>query len=156
MELKRSFTGKYRADDVDEFINEIRRDYEETLREQRDRITELRDENKELQRIIEKYKMNENYIIGAITKAEETAESILKEAKIKAKIIMENAEKEEQSIRRSLEAHCQRLNKLKRASEAVFRAVEKAAEEHDGEQDTQMRDYTKPFSLLVRTRANEQ
>lgn len=148
MELRRSFTGKYCAEDVDEFIREIKCDYEETLGEQRDRISSLRDENRQLLIIIEKYKVNENYIIDAITKAEEAADSIIKEAKQKAKMIIDSALREDEMMRRNFDLHCQRLIKLKRASEAIFRAISKTTDEQVGEDITFMKDNirTMPFA----------
>ncbi len=123
--LKKSITGKYNAADVDMLLKKVRNDYEDCLREQKDRIIKLRDENKEMTLLIEKYKNNEKYLLGAITKAEETAQSIISEAENKAKERLELMKNEELQMKVAIEGCSQRLYKLKRASEAIFRAVAK-------------------------------
>lgn len=129
--LKKSITGKYNAEDVDKLLQKVRNDYEDCLKEQKERIIQLRDENKEMALLIEKYKNNEKYLIGAITKAEETAQSIVSEAEKKARERLEILENEEDQIKMAIEGCSQRLYKLKRASEAIFRAVAKIMGDHE-------------------------
>lgn len=129
--LKKSITGKYNASDVDMLLQKVRDDYEDCLREQKDRIMKLRDENKEMAQLIEKYQSNEKYLVGAITKAEETAQSIISEAEKKAEERLEILKNEETQIKMAIEGCSQRLYKLKRASEAIFRAVAKVMGDHE-------------------------
>jgi cell division septum initiation protein DivIVA len=129
--LKKSITGKYNAEDVDELLKKVRDDYEDCLKEQKDRIMKLRDENKEMTSLIEMYKNNEKYLVGAITKAEETAQSIISEAENKAKERLEILKNEELQMKVAIEGCSQRLYKLKRASEAIFRAVAKIMGDHE-------------------------
>lgn len=145
--LKKSIMGKYNAADVDKLLQKVRKDYEECLKEQKDRIIQLREDNREMASLIEKYRDNEKYIIGAITRAEETAQSMIFEAEMKAKERLESLENEEKQIKTAIEGCCQRLYKLKLASEAIYRAVSKVIGDH--EEDTVLVQYNlrpvKPF-----------
>ena len=129
--LKKNMLGSYRAEDVDRLLSKVRIDYEKCLKEQKERIVKLREENKEMAAVIERYKINERLIIGAITKAEETAQSIVNAAEKKASERLARVAEEEKQIRMAVEAGCQRLYKLKRASEAIYRAISKATGDHD-------------------------
>lgn len=129
--------GMYKAADVDRLLFKIRCDYEQCLKEQKERIFLLREENRKMAQTIEKYKGNETYIVGAIAGAEETAHSIISAAEQKARERLERLEGEEKQISMAIEGCCQRLYKLKRASEAIYRAVSKVIGEHDeSENDT--------------------
>lgn len=150
--LKRSITGKYNAEDVDKLIFRIRGDYEKCLKEQKDRLIELREENREIQSIIAKYKDNEKYIIEAISKAEETADSIINEAQEKAKSIIDAAEKEEKQLRTDVEISCQRLYKLKVASEAIFRSVAKVMGEHIEAENVLIQHNIRPLTTFTSSR----
>ncbi len=129
--LKKSILGSYNAGDVDKLLSKVRIDYEKCLKEQKERILKLREENKEMSAILDQYKNNEKLIIGAITRAEETAQSIINNAEKKAKERLMRVEDEEKQIRIAVEAGCQRLYKLKRASEAIYRAISKATGDRD-------------------------
>lgn len=129
--LKKNMLGNYKAEDVDKLISKVRIDYEKCLKEQKERIVKLREENKEMTEVIERYKVNERLIVGAITKAEETAQSIISAAEKKASERLARVAEEEKQIRMAVEAGCQRLYKLKRASEAIYRAIAKATGDHD-------------------------
>jgi cell division septum initiation protein DivIVA len=153
--LKMSFTGKYRAEDVDMLLLKIRSDYEKCLKEQKERIVNLRDENRELQTVVEKYRSNEKYIIDTIARAEETAQSIIKEAEASAEEIVGAAEKKEIQLRSDVEVNCQRLYKLKRASEAIFRAVTKVMGEHIEAENILIQSNIRPIAAFSRPRMIE-
>jgi cell division septum initiation protein DivIVA len=129
--LKKSIIGTYRAADVDVLLKKVREDYEKCLKEQKDRLIQLREDNREMSAMLAKYRSNEEHIIGAITKAEEAADAIIREAEKKARTRVELLENEERQLRAAAEGCCQRLYKLKRASEAIYRAVSKVVGEHD-------------------------
>ncbi len=125
-------TGKYNADDVDMLLLKVRNDYEECLKEQRDRIMAMRDEVRELKLQLKTFKENEQYIVGAIARAEETAKSILLEAKAQAADIVVKARNEEKQISIAATGCFQKLCRLKAASEEICRAVTKIVGEQDG------------------------
>jgi len=129
--LKKNVLGSYKAADVDKLLSKVRIDYEKCLKEQKDRIVKLREENREMATLVERYKSNEKLIVGAITRAEETAQSIVTAAEKKAEERLARVADEEKQIRMAVEAGCQRLYKLRRASEAIYRAIAKATGEHE-------------------------
>ena len=132
--LKKSIMGKYNAADVDELLIKVRNDYEICLKEQKERITRLRNENKDMSERLKKFLENERYIIAAITKAEETAESILAQAKQKAIQELLSLRNEERQLRMSVSGSCERLKKIGEVSESIHKAVSKALGEDETEE----------------------
>ncbi len=129
--LKKSIMGKYNAADVDRLLLKVRNDYEECLKEQKERIMALRDENHQLKNKLLKYQHNEQYIIGTFTRAEETAQTIIAEAQNQANAIVRKAKNEEDLMRTAVAGCYQKLCKLKSASEDVYRAAAKAVGEQE-------------------------
>ena len=123
--------GKYNAADVDRLLLKVRNDYEECLKEQKDRIMTLRDENHQLKNQLVKYQQNEQYIIGAFKRAEETAQTIIAEAQNQAKGIVQKAKNEQMLLKTAVEGCYQKLCRLKSASEDVYRAAAKAVGEQE-------------------------
>ena len=121
--LKKSIMGKYNAADVDKLLRKVRNDYEECLKSQKERIFELRQENNELSAALDVYKSSEQYISGALTHAEETAQAIIAKAQQEAQHQLEMAYREAQQLRMAADGCYQRLCKLKGASETIHRAV---------------------------------
>jgi len=107
----------------------VRNDYEQCLKNQKERIIELRDENKELSSALEMYKNSEHYISNAITRAEETAQVIIAQANAQAQQLIEQARREAQALKDASEGCYQRLHKLRSASESIHKAVTHALEE---------------------------
>jgi len=134
--LKKNILGSYKAEDVDKLLSKVRIDYEKCLKEQKERIVKLREENREMAAQIERYRANEKLIVGAITRAEETAQSIVKTAEKKAEERLARVADEEKQLRMAVEAGCQRLYKLRRASEAIYRALLKATGGHEEQAPT--------------------
>lgn len=127
--LKKTWTGHYRAADVDRLLMKLRCDYENRLKEQKLRILELRNENKALVAQAKKYQADAQYVSEIIARAEQTAKTIIEQAELKAMKCL--AESEAMSHRMLMEARaCQkRLLKLKKASESVYLAACKAVPE---------------------------
>ncbi len=129
--LKRSVTGKYNADDVDRLLLKVRNDYEECLKEQRDRIITMRDEIRVLNQQMKSFRENEQYIVGAIARAEETAKMVILEAQAQAADIVIKAREEEKQISMAAAGCYQKLLRLKAASEDIYRAVSRTVGEQD-------------------------
>ena len=129
--LKKSIMGKYNAADVDRLLFKVRIDYELSLKEQKERIISLRNENRELAQTLAGFRSNEQYIIGAITRAEETAQAILNQAKVQADEILEQAKREQQQIKTAVEGCYEKLQRLRITSEDIYRAVTKAVGEQE-------------------------
>jgi len=127
--LRRTWTGHYRAADVDRLLMKLRCDYENRLKEQKQRILELRSENKALREQVKKYQDDAQYVSEIIARAEQTAKMIVEQAEMKAMRCL--AESEAISHRMQLKAlDCQkRLLRLKKASESVYLAACRALPE---------------------------
>jgi cell division septum initiation protein DivIVA len=124
-------TGKYNANDVDILLLKVRNDYEECLKEQRERIMAMRDENRELKMQLKQFKENEQYIIGAIARADETAKSIILDAQAQAAEIVDQARAAEKQISLAAAGCYQKLCRLKAASAEIYRAVSKTVGEQE-------------------------
>lgn len=140
--LKKSIMGKYNAADVDKLLKKVRDDYEQCLKNQKERIFELREENKELSAALDVYKSSEKYISGALTQAEETAQTIIAKAQQEAQRQLELAYREAQQLRMAADGCYQRLCKLKGASETIHRAVLNVIGEYAEPQNSNVRQFT--------------
>ena len=107
-EFKKAFRG-YDADDVEEFLDELVKDYSKLYREN----ATLKDQNAILTESVETYKGMEETMRSAIVSAQRTseeilrnaheqAENIVKEAKLQAKEKLDEAENRIQDKRRAL------------------------------------------------------
>lgn len=105
--FKKSLFG-YSINQVNKYISSLRKDYEQELCKKKDRMFELNEENRTLRRTLGeyeeklfKYEEQELYISKALIKAEEKAESVMKEC-YNNKIVLEQKigrEKEKWKIR---------------------------------------------------------
>ena len=146
--LKKSIMGKYNAEDVDKLLQKVRNDYELCLKEQKERIVALREDNRKKASCIEAYKENEKYIVSAITKAEETAQSILDDAEDKAQKRLDLSKREIARIGAAVQSSYQRLHKLSRASEAIARSVASLLAEYESAGNEAEAIHIKPVKKL--------
>jgi len=153
--LKKSIMGKYNAKDVDMLLMKVRSDYEKCLKEQKERLIKLREDNREMSTVINTYKQNERYIIDAISSAEQAAKSIIYEAEQKAKGMLETIQKEEKSINVDTSNCYLRLCNLQRASEAIFRAVERLMGDYRESEKTFVHDNIRLINTYAATRMTD-
>lgn len=80
----------YNRRQVEQYISEMRRDYEEELSKKKERMLELVEENsriksqiKELERKLEEFSERETYISKALVRAEQKAQAIIEEGRQK-------------------------------------------------------------------------
>ncbi len=106
----------YKKEDVDDFLEQVGRDYEEIFNE----LNQLKEENEALQKQLERSQENERQLQENLQRAEEEKEQvekesdlIIKEAKMKAKEIIEEAQKQ-------IQDYYSRYQKLKELEE-LFR-----------------------------------
>ena len=104
--MKKEFSCKvygYDKKEVDRFIEDLKKDYEEELARKRDRMLELAEETRKLKleaqeqsENIERLSEQEKYVSQALIKAEQRAQSIIEEGRRKSAKEMEHivAEKE--------------------------------------------------------------
>ncbi len=138
-DLKKTLTGNYNAREVDIFVKRIKRDYEECLREQRQRIMELREENKALTAIVQQYRADAQYVSDAISQAEQAAKQIIEQAELKAMNCMAEAEARSNQMQAEARACIHRLLKLKKACESVYMAACKAVPDESTPVDMSIR-----------------
>ncbi|MGM8211823.1 DivIVA domain-containing protein [Virgibacillus sp. W0430] len=87
-EFTRSFRG-YDEDEVNDFLDQVVKDYELTIREKR----ELKEKVKELNEKVGHFTTIENTLNKSIVIAQETAEEVKGNARKEAKLIIKEAEK---------------------------------------------------------------
>lgn len=92
-EFRRGLRG-YSEDEVDNFLDEVVRDFELVLKE-RDRLQEEIDE---LGRRLDQYKLVEDNLHKALLMAENTAEEVKKNAHKEAELIVREAQQRAQTI----------------------------------------------------------
>ncbi len=113
--FKRGLFG-YKIKEVEQYINDMRKDYEDNLSRQRDRILDLNEENRSLKQSLEtarleteKIKENEKFICNALVKAEQKAEAIIEETKLKTMQEIEKIELEKKKYKKRFERARQEL-----------------------------------------------
>ena len=131
---KAGFSAGYRAEDVDDFIDEVKESYEELVHkynEQRESAQELKKENDKLTEkldvlveCVEKYRNEENDLKNVLVGAHKTADTTVKDAKEKADAILAEAKaKAEEMV---AEATAKSEEMLKNAEAEATEMVEKA------------------------------
>lgn len=139
--LKKSIMGKYNAADVDMLLQKVREDYELCLKNQKERIFGLREENRELLVALERYRNNERYISGALTRAEETAQALILRAKAQAQQQLEQARAQQLLLNNAAEGCYRRLCKLRGASESICKDVARVIGEYDEPEKNNVRPF---------------
>jgi cell division initiation protein len=119
-EFKHSFRG-YHEDEVNEFLDEVVRDYEAILRENE----QLKEQLSGVADRIEQYRKLEETLKNALVVAQNTAEEVKQAARREAELIVREAEAKAQQIvaesEQRVREHEERLQHLKREWD-VFRA----------------------------------
>lgn len=93
----------YNADEVDDFLDLVGRDYEKLYRDN----TELREEVKRLNASLEQYKKMEETLQQSIVLAQTAAEDIKKSAAEKANVIVNEAQTKSEGMYRQLDLDIQ-------------------------------------------------
>ncbi len=93
----------YNADEVDDFLDLVGRDYEKLYKEN----AELKEQIKQLNRSIEQYKAMEATLQQSIVLAQTAAEDIKKSAAEKATVIVNEAQSKSENMYRQLDQDIQ-------------------------------------------------
>ncbi|MBT9259365.1 MAG: DivIVA domain-containing protein [Clostridiales bacterium] len=112
-EFRRSFRG-YDVDEVDEFLDQVVRDFEQLLKEN----AALKEQLEEYREKVEQYKEMEDALRNAILVAQETANEVKAAARKEADLIVREAEAEAERKRKSAE---EAVEKAKAALKALER-----------------------------------
>lgn len=92
-EFSRSLRG-YKADEVDEFMEQLAKDFEQTIKDK----MALEEEKKQLEDSLTQYRKLEDTLHNAIIVAQETAEDVKRNANREGELIRREAEKDAQRI----------------------------------------------------------
>ncbi len=124
-EFRRSFRG-YNEREVDEFLDEVVRDFELLLKEN----AELRDQLEEMHRQLEHYRHLEETLNRALVVAQETADEVKANARREAELIIKEAERRAEQMAeqarervRQLEEEYRELRSEVRSYRARMRAL---------------------------------
>lgn len=93
----------YNADEVDDFLDLVGRDYEKLYKEN----AELRDQIRQLNRSVEQYKAMEATLQQSIVLAQTAAEDIKKSAAEKANVIVNEAQTKSETMYRQIDQDIQ-------------------------------------------------
>jgi len=117
--MKKEFSTSlfgYKKPEVDLYLKNMVKDYEEELRKKKDRIFELAEEvrklkqqNQDLKERLDKFSDQEKYISRALIAAEQRAQAIVEEGKRKTQEEYENLETEKEKWRNKFRAVRQEL-----------------------------------------------
>lgn len=114
VKMKKTITGNYRSDDVECYVRHIRSELETSLKEQSERITDLREENIILRDQVASFKEKEAYILDTMQRAEKMSGDIIDDANLEAaKRLFRVAEKEKQ-LKRLGNAYVDKLVAVKK------------------------------------------
>ncbi|MBR5809534.1 MAG: DivIVA domain-containing protein, partial [Clostridia bacterium] len=93
----------YNADEVDDFLDLVGKDYEKLYKEN----AELREQVKQLDKSIEQYRAMEETLQKSIVLAQTAAEDIKKNAAEKADVIMNEAQSKSENMQREIDNQIQ-------------------------------------------------
>lgn len=110
-------------DSLSEQLVELSADYEALAKDQKERITALREQNMELEARIRKHEENQNAIVTTLLNAQKTAEEMLARAKEKARNIEREAEDRARYTEQSYMQHNERLNDLRERCNSILSAI---------------------------------
>lgn len=117
--------GSYRAEDVDNFLNEVSASYEQMFRENGDLIKKI----SILAKKVEEYRADEESLKLALLNAQKLADRIVAEAKDNAEKDTEDARAEAQKLREDAKADADETEaKAKRESDAIIESAKAEAE----------------------------
>lgn len=117
--------GSYRAEDVDNFLNEVSASYEQMFRENGDLIKKI----SILAKKVEEYRADEESLKLALLNAQKLADRIVAEAKENAEKDTEDARAEAQKVREDAKVDADEIEaKAKRESDAIIESAKAEAE----------------------------
>ncbi len=121
--MQRMFRVKARGYDpseVESYIERLKKDFEEDLARQKDRLLELRAENKLLSEELAEFRDKENQIVGALVEAQCRASAVEREAKERAERQLMELEGHKRKLGEEMADTRARLLNLKKAAADVL------------------------------------
>jgi|GEM_PF-3098865 len=122
-ELKKTPTGKYNSIEVEEYVRSLRTDYEKSLKEQRERIIQLREENRRQKSELSEYVKNERYLSSALIEAEQRAVEILENANVTAQDIQRGAKDKLDFINEKIDEYREKIYEIEDYAIKILQSV---------------------------------
>ncbi len=107
------------------------RDYEQVIKEQRERIITLRDENSLLKKDLDELKTKKEEISRAILSAEKSKTLIIEEAKKRAEQILLAAKNDAKQNEQSVRYYCNSLYELEVRCERILEGISRELKKTD-------------------------
>ena len=104
-------------------LNEIKTDYETVIREQKNRIMKLREDNAELAQKVSDYEKYGDEMARALLDARQKAGEIISDAKKQADSILRQAEEQAARSEKNIEYYRSSLKELEKRSERIFNFI---------------------------------
>lgn len=105
-------------------LETARKEYEDVIHDQRERIVKLRDENTELSKQIESYKKYADQIVSALVDARLKANDIIQNANSRAAEIIKSAEDAKKASEKTILYYRSSLKDLERRSERILVSIQ--------------------------------
>ncbi|MDN5345290.1 MAG: cell division initiation protein [Clostridia bacterium] len=112
-EFHRSFRG-YSCEEVDEFLEQILKDYGQAFRENQ----ELREKNQRLTEELERYARLEQTIKDALVMAQQTADEMRQNAQREASLIIQEAEQKSREILDQARSEAEKIERYRNSLQA--------------------------------------
>lgn len=151
--LKKTVTGKYTAAEVEQVIESIKKEYEETGASQKDRILALRNENASLKSELSDLEEKKSMLLTALISAQKSSKEIIEAAKHQAVSIVEAAEAREREIEKTIESHTKSLDELKVHCETILKSIDLEIAKYNNPEKTFL---IEPQPLPVRRKSAKQ
>ncbi len=120
--MKLNYLGQSKNTPADP--EDIRKEYEEVLREQRQRITSLRDENAVLEKKLAEYERYAGEITGALADARIKANDVIAAAKKRAAQIVAEADNAKKENDNTMQYYRNALKELECRSERILTSIQ--------------------------------
>ena len=106
-------------------IEELRADYESVIKNQKERILQLREDNAELCKKINELESRKTDMVNALMDARAKSEEILREAKSNADKIKKDAEQEKLHAQNTILLYQNSLRDLELRSQRILQSIQK-------------------------------
>lgn len=106
-------------------IEELRADYENVIKNQKERILQLREDNTELCKKISELENRKNDLVNALMDARAKGDEIIREAKAQAEKIIKDAENEKMHAQNTAFLYQSSLRDLETRSQRILQSIRK-------------------------------
>ena len=105
--------------------DDIRKEYESVIKSQKERITQLRDDNAALAQKIAEFENCKSEMVNALVEAQKRSAEIIREANTRAEQIIKDAEHERAVAEKTAFLYRSSLKELENRSEKILLAIQR-------------------------------